>query len=166
MSYVPSIVIDSVIEAFGAFIQPFVGNAQIVRAHVNRVPPPPTPFVKLNEILLADLEVPATYNDGVNQIGSIVSPTRIHIQADFYGQQAGDWCKAVKGVYRTTYATLQFPSNIQPLYCDDGMMSPLVTGEEQYLNRWTMTMVAQYNPILTVPLQSADQLAASLYEVD
>jgi hypothetical protein len=86
------------------------------------------------------------------------------IQADFYGASAGDWCAAVKTVWRTPYATAQFPAGIAPLYCDDGNESPLITGEEQYERRWALTMSLQYNPIVVVPLQSADSLEMNILD--
>ena len=40
-------------------------------------------------------------------------------------------------------------------------MTPLVTGEEQYDERWILTASLQYNPIVTIPQQSADALSVS-----
>ena len=158
IQYVSSIALDSVFDALGAFLQPFVGTAQVVRAQVNRVAMPVGSFVELTEISSVDLEVPRSTYDGVNFQSDIIGPKRIMIQADFYGAQSGDWCAAVKTVWRTPYATEQFPVGIAPLYCDDGREVPLVTGEEQYERRWELTMSLQYNPIVVVPLQSADTL--------
>ena len=156
--YVASIALDSVFDALGAFIQPFVGTAEVVRAQVNRVAMPVGSFVELTEISSVDLEVPRSTYDGVNFQSDIIGPKRIMIQADFYGAQSGDWCAAVKTVWRTSYATEQFAAGIAPLYCDDGREVPLVTGEEQYERRWELTMNLQYNPIVVVPLQLADTL--------
>jgi hypothetical protein len=158
IQYVPSIALDSVFDALGAFIQPFVGAAQVIRAQVNRVAMPVGSFVELTEISSVDLEVPRSTYDGVNFQSDIIGPKRIMIQADFYGASAGDWCAAVKTVWRTSYATEQFPAGIAPLYCDDGHEAPLITGEEQYERRWALTMSLQYNPTVIVPLQSADTL--------
>jgi hypothetical protein len=156
--YVASILIDSIFDALGAFIQPFVGTTQIVRAQVNRVAMPSGSFVELTEIASNDLEVPRQYYDEVNFQNDIIGPKRLIIQADFYGESAGDWCAAVKTVWRTAYAVAQFPAGIAPLYCDDGREIPLVTGEEQYERRWALTMNLQYNPIVIVPQQSANEL--------
>jgi hypothetical protein len=162
--YVPSIAIDSVIEALGAFIQPFVGTTQIIRAQVNRVAMPPGAFVELTEIASTDLEVPRQWYDETNSQRDIIGPKRIMIQADFYGESSGDWCAAVKTVWRTAYAVAQFPAGIAPLYCDDGHEMPLVTGEEQYLRRWALTCSLQYNPIVIVPQQAADTLKMNIVQ--
>lgn len=162
--YVASIALDSVFDALGAFIQPFVGAAQVIRAQVNRVAMPVGSFVELTEIASSDLEVPRSTYDGVHFQSDIIGPKRLMIQADFYGASAGDWCAAVKTVWRTSYATAQFPAGIAPLYCDDGQEAPLITGEEQYERRWALTMSLQYNPIVVVPLQSADSLEMNILD--
>jgi hypothetical protein len=162
--YVPSIAIDAVFDALGTFLQPFVGSAEIIRAQVNRVAMPAGSFVELTEISSVDLEVPRLSYDGTNQQRDIIGPKRLLIQADFYGPQSGDWCAAVKTVFRTPYATAQFPLGIAPLYCDDGHEAPLITGEEQYERRWALTMNMQYNPIVVVPQQSADTLSMNIVQ--
>jgi hypothetical protein len=162
--YVASIVLDSVFDALGAFIQPFVGTVQIVRAQVNRVAMPVGSFVELTEISSTDLEVPRYWYDNTNQQRNIIGPKRLAIQADFYGASAGDWCAAVKTAWKTPYAVAQFPVGIAPLYCDDGHEAPLITGEEQYERRWILGMFLQYNPIVIVPQQSADELKMNILE--
>jgi hypothetical protein len=162
--YLVSITIDQVFDALGAFIAPFVTPAQVVRAQTNRVAMPLGDFVELTEIGTCDLEYPRSYYDAVNFQQDIIGPKRIMIQADFYGFNAGDWCAAVKTVWKTPYAVSQFPAGIAPLYCDDGHESPLITGEEQYDRRWSLTCSLQYNPILAVPLQSANVLSVHILE--
>lgn len=162
--YLPSIVIDKVIGALGVFLTPFVGGAQIVRAQVNRVAPPVGPFVELTELLQVDLETPTTVDDGVNLVASITGPKRIDVQIDFYGDSSGDQCTAVKTVFRSPYAPAQFPANIAPLYCSDGHQAPLITAEQQYASRWTLTASLQYNPAVTIPSQSATAIAVNILE--
>lgn len=162
--YVVSIAVDAVIDALGAFLQPFCPGATIVRAQVNRVAPPESPFVELTEILQVDLETPAGANDKPNSQITVTSPKRIDIQVDFYGPLSGDQCAAVKGIFRTSYATAQFPAGIAPLYCSDGNQAPLITGEEQYETRWTLTASLQYNPTVSIPQQSANKLAVNIME--
>ena len=161
--YVPSIVIDTVISALGAFAQPFIGEGTpIVRGQQNRVASPPsdaTGWLKLTELLQVDLETPVLSDDAPDGQIALASPKRIDVQMDFYSPSAGDWCAAVKGVYRSAYAVAQFPAGIAPLYCDDGRQMPLITAEQQYEDRWTLTATLQYNPVVSLPQQSADTLA-------
>lgn len=162
--YVVSIAVDAVIEAIGAFLAPFVAPAPIVRAQTNRVSTPPGAFVLLTEILQVDLETPMAANDAPNAQVTLTGPKQIDIQVDFYGPTSGDWCAAVKGIYRSAYATAKFPDGVKPLYCSDGHQGPLITGEEQYESRWTITASLQYNPAVSLSQQFATKLAVNILE--
>ncbi len=164
IQYVPSIAIDSIFDALGTFITPFVTPAEVIRAQVNRVAMPVGSFVELTELGTCDIEVPRQWYSHTWQQRNIIGPKRFMVQADFYGESSGDWCAAIKTVWRTPYAVSQFPSGIAPLYCDDGREVPLITGEEQYERRWALTMNLQYNPIVVVPLQSANTLSMNIVD--
>jgi hypothetical protein len=45
-------------------------------------------------------------------------------------------------------------------------MVPLVTGEEQYLERWTVRAVLQYNPVTTVLQDYAGSATVNVINVD
>lgn len=161
-NFVPDIIVDTVIGALGSFIQNFVGAAPIVRGQTNRTAMPVSGFVELTELLQVDLETPTTVEAEAS--ASITGPTRIDVQVDFFGSSAGDWSKAVKGVYRTPYAVAQFPPGIAPLFCSDGRQTSLISAEQQYESRWTLTASLQYNPTVIIPLQSANTLALNILE--
>jgi len=156
--YSSSITVDQVIDALADFLAPFVPAAQIVRAQVNRVAMPPNPCVILTEMLQVDLSVPDTEYQPDDSTATIKGPTRIDVQIDFYGEQASEFCKTVKTAFRSHWGFSHFPANIKPLYTSDGIQAPLVTGEQQYESRWTLTASLQYNPIVTVPQDFADVL--------
>ena len=154
--YTANITVDQVIEALAAFLAPFMPGAQIVRAQVNRVALPSNPCAVLTELLQVDLSVPATDYQPTDNTATIYGPSRIDVQIDFYGAQAGEFCKTVKTAFRSHWGFAHFPANIKPLYTSDGVQSPLVTGEQQYESRWTLTASMQYNPTVTVPQEFAD----------
>lgn len=162
--YTADITVDQVIDALANFLTPFVPGAEVVRAQVNRVAMPANPCVVLTELLQTDLSVPHTeYQPPVDPApalgtATIYGPSRIDIQIDFYGAQAGEFCKTVKTAFRSQWGFNHFPANIRPLYTSDGIQSPLTTGEQQYESRWTLTASLQYNPIVTVPQDFADVL--------
>lgn len=168
--YKSSITVDNVIDALAAFLQPFCtladsSNAQIIRSQVNRVSTPAKAYVLLTDITQSPLETPSRTIDGPDQQATITTPNEIDVQVDFYGVAAGDWCNAVLTVFRSPYATAQFPDGIAPLYASDGHKGALVTGEEQYESRWVITAKLQYNPGVTIPQQSADTLEVTSIEV-
>ena len=162
--YVVSTPIDAVFDALGAFLNPFVAPSPIIRCQVNRVAYPVGNFVELTEISNTDLEYPRQWYDTTNFQTDFITPKRLAIQVDFYGELAGEWCAAVKTVWKTPWAVMQFPTGIAPLYCDDGREMPLITGEEQYERRWSLTCSLQYNPIVVVPQQSANALSMNIID--
>jgi hypothetical protein len=72
----------------------------------------------------------------------------------------------VQVMFRDQYATDLLPVNIQPLYADDPMQIPLINGEGQYEQRWKLTAVLQYNPIIAAAQQSATSLTIGLKEIE
>jgi hypothetical protein len=157
----PDIVVDNVIDALGGFIEIFTGAGTTIRGEVNRTASPAPPYVELTELFSSDLEIPITeYQPTANPpTATIQGPTKITVQADFYGDQGGDFCKAVKQAIRSQWGFDQFPANISPLYTDDGRQMPFTTGEQQYERRWTLTIALEYSPTVTVPQQFASQAA-------
>ena len=161
--YTSSITVDQVIDALAAFLAPFMPGAQIVRGQVNRVALPSNPCAVLTEILQVDLSVPHTdYQPPVDPdvddgTATVYGPSRIDVQIDFYGAQAGEFCKTVKTAFRSHWGFTHFPAGIKPLYTSDGMQTPLLTGEQQYESRWTLTASMQYNPTVTVPQEFAEE---------
>lgn len=158
MNYVTSITINDVIDALADVLAPFCPGAQIVRGQGNRVPQPRNPCVVLTEMNLTDLQVPSYNTDPSDQQATISGPQRIAIQIDFYGELAGEWCSTAKQVLRSNYGFTDMPADIKPLYTDEGRQAPLISGEQQYETRWILSAVLQYNPVVTVPQQSATAL--------
>lgn len=156
-NYVISITVDQVIAALAAFLAPFMPGAQIVRGQVNRVALPSNPCAVLTEILTVDLSVPSADYQPLAAMATLHGPSRIDVQVDFYGAQAGEFCKTAKTAFRSFWGYDHFPANIKPLYTSDSVQSPLTTGEQQYESRWTLTVSMQYNPTVTVPQEFADE---------
>lgn len=167
-NYTSSITVDAVIDALKTFMTPFLPGAAIVRGQVNRVALPPNPCAVLTEMLQTDLSVPHTFfqppTAPIPAVGTatIYGPTKIDVQIDFYGSQAGEFCKLIKTAFRSYWGFEHFPSNIKPLYTSDGIQSPLLTGEQQYESRWTLTVSLQYNPVVTVPQEFAEELIPTI----
>jgi hypothetical protein len=159
--YVPSIAVDDVIDAIAVVILPFVPGGQVVRAQVGMVALPPDPFVLLTELGQYHLDIPYENDDADAQTSTVIGPTRIEVQADFYGANSGDYCEAFRTAFRSMWGCNQFPSNIQPLYTSNAIQNPLITGEQQYETRWTITISLQYTPTVLVPQQSATVITSN-----
>jgi hypothetical protein len=95
--------------------------------------------------------------------------TQVTIQLDFHDQDgAADDVQTVMTAFRDNYACEFYTGvgfDIQPLYTSDPMQAPFVNGESQYEDRWTLDLVMQANPVISVPQQYADLLIPTLYEV-
>lgn len=159
-NFVSSISVDQVIDALKVFLLPFIpdGQNKIVRGQVNRVAQPADPCIVMTELLTVDLSRPRQDYQPDDSTATLHGPVRIDVQLDFYGELSSDYCKAVKNSFCTMWATSQFPKNIQPLYASDGIQSPMISGEAQWQSRWTLTVSMQYNPVVTVPQEFADEL--------
>lgn len=156
MSAMPSITIDNAIAALADFLDPLMPTGtQIVRAQTNRVAMPPPPCIVLTEMGQYDLATTRNTYDMVTG-ADFQRSTRIDVQIDFYDGQAGEMCNTAKTLLRSSYGPDNFPDNIKPLYCSDGIQAPLITGEEQYEARWTLTASMQYNPVINVAAEQFD----------
>ena len=156
MSAMPSITIDNVIAALADFLEPLMpAGTQIVRAQTNRVAMPPPPCIVLTEMIESDLSTAKNDYDMVTG-ASFQTSTQVNVQIDFYDPRSGDMCKTTKTLLRSSYGPDNFPDNIKPLYCSDGIQAPLITGEEQYEARWTITASMQYNPVINVAAEQFD----------
>lgn len=141
----------------------------VIRGPMNRAAQPAADHVIITPIFQKRLRTNVeTDVDLFPDAGSvqIEQGTRLDIQVDFYGAQAGDWAATFSTIWRSEYACLQLAPECQPLYADEARMIPLTTGEEQYLERWTVTAALQYNPVVTTPQQFADTLTVDLINVD
>jgi hypothetical protein len=162
--YVSSISIDAVIDALAAFMQPFMLGGEITRGQVNRVPLADVPSAMLTEMRQVDIDTPYLNFDGTTDSATISGGKRIDVQIDLFGTHAAEICATLKLAFRSPYAFNVMPPNIKPLYIDDGINSQLVTGENQYETRWTLTAVMQYNPTVTVPQQFADVASVAIID--
>lgn len=159
-NFTPSNTIDDVIDAVVAYLNIFK-TVQTVRGNVNRVPMPIDPFIQLTEVLTAALNKPIeTY--GNDQTVNISEHTRIDIQADFYGWEISDLAKMVHGAFRTIWSVQQFPAWLSPLYCSNPQKVVIDNAENQYEQRWIMTMSFQYNPDFYAPAPSFTAVLPSI----
>ncbi len=168
--------LDDIYTKLRAFLRTIVGDdVEVMQGLGNRVPLPAGPFVAMTAIMQLRL---ATNQDAYTDepddtvpsvpvgLRSIQQNTRIDVQLDFYGADSGNWAAMASTLLRDDYGCEMLAPAAQPLYADDAKMAPLVTGEEQYLQRWIVTATLQYNPVTTLPQQFADAAVVDLINVD
>lgn len=90
------------------------------------------------------------------------------VQCDVHGPNSGDNVQRISALWYDGYTVFQFAElgvNIAPLYADDPKQIPFINAEEQYENRWCISLHAQLNPIVAVTQQFADQLKPTVIDV-
>ncbi len=142
----------------------------ILQAPLNRVPFPKVPCViatvlfqkRLRTNLHTDTDpFPSPGGSTTTEMG-----TEAHVQLDFYGPASNDWCAAAAMLWRDEYGCNMLNPDASPLYTDDARMVPLVTGEEQYFERFSLTVVLQWNPVTVTSQQFFDVADVVIVDVD
>lgn len=83
------------------------------------------------------------------------------IQLDFYGAGSSEYSAIVAGMMRDQDTPALLPAYCQPLFADDPMQIPLITGGSSYLERWKVLAHFQFNPTLANATQSANVVVNS-----
>ncbi len=124
----------------------------VIRTPVNRAAMPVGDFVALSPSGIKRL---ATNTDAFPTITTetILQPMEFSMRVDCYGATACDTAQLLGAVFRDELAVDAFSGSgydIAPLYAGDPIQMPVVTGEDQYLERWTFEIYMQFNPVTTL----------------
>lgn len=139
-------------------------GTEVIRGQSNRTPQPKGDHVLMQDVALTKLTT--NIESYTADTLTIRAETQMRMQLDFYGLPAGEQALAASTLLRSSTAVVSLQPVCTPLHADDAFQSPLVTAEQQYLQRWTLEVFLQWNPIVTLPQQSADTLSAILVNVD
>lgn len=136
----------------------------IIRGQQNRVPMPNVPFVLMTTLGAPerigtnfDSVTPVTDARGniVSFAASVTADYRYAVQADFYSPYAESWATACELLWRDSIGINAMPDGMKPLYSEDSRQMPLIGGEDQWIQRWTMTLVLDYQPTWVQPTYAA-----------
>lgn len=149
------------LSGFFALIVP--AGTPILRGQQNRVPMPNVPFV-----LMTTLGAPRRIGTNADSIeatvvngqitgftASVEADFEYSVQIDLYGPDAESWAMATELVWRDKIAWYFLPSGIKPLFSEGRQQLPLVGAENNWIQRWTLTLVLDYAPTFTLPTQAA-----------
>lgn len=161
---------DAVFTKLGAFVQTIVPpGTEVIRGLANRVSYPAGPFVMMTGLYQFRIATNQhLYSDPFPDPGAVSVEQKIHldVQIDCYGPDSEAWATMLSTLLRDAIGCDALAPAAQPLYADDARMIPLVTGEEQYLERWTLTAALEYDPVTTVTQDFAGSLDIDLINVD
>lgn len=94
---------------------------------------------------------------------SALAPTKTTVQLDVHGPASANNAQIIGTMLRDTYACQIMASVIdaQPLYAGEPRQAPFVNAEQQFEYRWSLDVVIQVNPTVTVTQDFADQIQVS-----
>lgn len=135
----------------------------IQRGQINRVPMPSVPCVILTTIgaprrigTNADSTEAVIVSDEITGFTAVVEADfEYSVQADFYSPEAESWAMSAELLWRDKIAWSSMPAGIKPLYSEGRQQLPIVGAENQWIQRWSMTLVLDYQPTWTQPTQAA-----------
>lgn len=147
-------------------------NVVVIRGLPNRAAMPPTTpgFVSMQAMFTERLHWGIdTYTEGgvdppVDY--TIQQSLDIAFQIDCYGKDSGSWAAIVTAAFNDTYGCNALGPDCQPLYCNEGRMMPLTNEELEYEERWNLDGHLQWNPVMTVLQEYADELNLTLRDVN
>lgn len=167
MAVTIDIIDQDVFRAFVTFFNTFIpSSVEVIQQQDNRVPMPKGPFIAMNNNGMDRLSFNVDTYDAINQGKSMLSSFVYEVQLDFYGPISQAWAAETVTLFRDEYATEIFPANIQPLYADDPVQIPLISGESQFIQRWRLAARVQYKPTLTTEQQSMLAIDIELAPID
>lgn len=131
-------------------------SVPVVRTPINRAAMPLGDFIALTPSGSKRLATNTnSYPDTVTE--TTLEPTEFRVRADCYGATALDMSNVLRATFRDNVGVESFVGSgfdIAPLHSTDATQMPVVTGEDQYLERWTFEFVLQYNPVITLTTET------------
>ena len=171
-----SITESAVLTGLRAWLIYVLGSSvEVIQELENRVPTPKSSFVLMNRVGRKGLSFPiASYVDeqSVGTIPAIcevihTEPVELSVQVDCYGPTAGDMMEMISATWHTMTACGYLSAYaIKPLFNDDARQMPFITGEKQYVHRWTITLHLQYNPAVALWQDFMSEAEAGIINVD
>lgn len=171
MSFTVAPTQDAVYAAVKAFVMAALplDSAHVIKGNQNRVAMPSAPFVVMNIATMTRLRTNVDLFDST--IPDPTSMTReqgvmAEMQLDVYGPGSGDMANILTTLWRDPYGCDALGDTCQPLYAEIATQAPLVTGEEQYLERYIVRARLQYNPVVSVTQDFASVVEVDVISVD
>ncbi|HDL7834733.1 TPA: hypothetical protein PXP42_000348 [Yersinia enterocolitica] len=91
------------------------------------------------------------------------------IQVDIYGDNAGDRAISLETLFRTGYAYDAIKSideRVAPLYSSEAIQAPMINGENQWQERYIVTVSLQVHITIDVPQDYFDKVYFTIEQAD
>lgn len=112
---------------------------------------------------------PIVKNSSTPNIGKVTSyqDFRLPIQIDFYGNFAFDRANDIINISRTDFLCSFFkPYNIQPIACDDARNLTGISGEDEYVERWMVSLEIDYRDAVSVSQDVFNTAELNIFETE
>ena len=136
-----------------------IPGVEVIHGLGNGAPTPLGGFIVFTPLFMQRLNTHAnSYQDPTPTTGTKKSNVGMEytFQIDCYGDQSANWAAQITTMWRDEYASTLMGDTCQPLHADDPKMIPLISGEQNYVQRWMTTALLQYNPTTTTPMEFFD----------
>lgn len=163
--------VDNVIDVLANFAEPFIGKCE--QAQANRVPMDKGQFCILTPLrfkrlsttkeIKKDTGEPATSAVGFTEV------RQADIQVDIYGDSAGDRAVALETLFRTGYAydaIKALDPRVAPLYSTEAIQAPMINAENQWQERYMVTVSLQVHITIDVPQDYFDKVQFTIDQAD
>lgn len=164
----PTITEDDVFTAIRAYLLA-VGpvGLEVIQAQNNRVPEPASAdFIVMTPTNRGRLATNVDTWDATdpNPVTiTLAHNARFDLQLDIHGALGSDIAAVIATTFPDAFGCdMLRPAGVAPLYASEGHQMPFVNGEQQYENRWTMTLSAQIKPAVSTPAQFAATLTTTV----
>jgi hypothetical protein len=117
----------------------------------------------------ADSDITADSSQPVGGSSFVVEVTadfEYSVQADFYSPDAESWAMSAELLWRDKIAWYSMPDGMKPLYSEGRQQLPIVAAEAQWIQRWTLTLVLDYQPTWSQPTQAATAIGVIPEPID
>lgn len=141
-------------------------DTEVIRGYQNNASVKTGGFITMNVLFSERLATNVTRTKGIgNDTKDSRQDSKIAIQLDFYGELSSSWAQIISTMWRDEYAVNAMKDTLAPLHTDTARMIPIVSAENQYNERWTLTVYAHYQPVTTTtPLQHFENIGTINYQ--
>ena len=112
---------------------------------------------------------PLLINESTSEKGITTSyqDFRLEVQIDFYGNFAFDRANDIINISRTDFLCSFFkPYDIQPIACDDARNLTGVSGENEYVERWMVSLEIDYRDAVSVSQEVFNTAELNIFETE
>lgn len=159
--------VDDVIGVLGQFVGPICGQCR--QAQANRTSMPKGQFCILTPLRFERLSTTRSINQDTGAPSTSAmgwtEVRRADIQVDIYGDSAGDRAVTLETVFASSYAydlIKAIDARVAPLYSTAAIQAPMIDAEQQWQERYTLTVSLQVHMTASFPEPYFDKAEVSV----